>query len=77
MTDITRLLENPVEATTIVQNVVLLLVKKTIRKKYGKSVGNPVAHAHIQGFNILYYYYSKKKTREICANVVWSVAIYY
>ena len=27
MTDITRLLENPVEATTIVQNFVLLLVK--------------------------------------------------
>jgi hypothetical protein len=27
MTDVTRLLENPVEATTIVQNFVLLLVK--------------------------------------------------
>jgi hypothetical protein len=27
MTDVTRLLGNPVEATTIVQNVVLVLVK--------------------------------------------------
>jgi hypothetical protein len=27
MTDVTRLLENPVEATTIIQNFVLLLVE--------------------------------------------------
>ena len=30
MTDVTRLLENPVEATDIVQNVVLLLVKHVL-----------------------------------------------
>jgi hypothetical protein len=32
MTDVTRLLENPVEATTIVQNVVLLLVEHVGKK---------------------------------------------
>ena len=30
MTDVTRLLENPVEATTIVQNFVLLVVENVI-----------------------------------------------
>jgi hypothetical protein len=30
MTDVSRLLENPVEATTIVQNFVLLLVKHVL-----------------------------------------------
>jgi hypothetical protein len=30
MTDVTRLLENPVEATTIVQNFVLLLVEHVV-----------------------------------------------
>jgi hypothetical protein len=30
MTDVTRLLENPVEAMTIVQNFVLLLVKHVL-----------------------------------------------
>jgi hypothetical protein len=30
MADVTRLLENPVEATTIVQNVVLLLVEHVV-----------------------------------------------
>jgi hypothetical protein len=30
MTDVTRLLENPVEATTIVQNFALLLVKHVL-----------------------------------------------
>jgi hypothetical protein len=33
MTDVIRLLENPVEATTIVQNVVLLLVEHVVWKK--------------------------------------------
>jgi hypothetical protein len=33
MTDVTRLLENPVEATTIVQKCVLLLVKHVLWKK--------------------------------------------
>ena len=40
MTDATRLLENPVEATTIVQKFVLLLVKHCVMKKiirYNKS----------------------------------------
>jgi hypothetical protein len=30
MTDVTRLLENPVEATTIVQNFVLLLIENVV-----------------------------------------------
>ena len=30
MTDVTRLLENPVEVTTIVQNFVLLLVEHVV-----------------------------------------------
>jgi hypothetical protein len=30
MTDVTRLLENPVKATTIVQNFVLLLVEDAV-----------------------------------------------
>ena len=34
MTDATRFLENTVEATTIVQNFVLLLVEKVVWKKY-------------------------------------------
>jgi hypothetical protein len=33
MTEVTRLLENPVEATTIVHNFVLLLVKTCVMKK--------------------------------------------
>ena len=33
MTDVARLLENPVEATTIVQNFALLLVKHVLWKK--------------------------------------------
>ena len=37
MTDITRLLENPVEATTIVQNFVLLLVEHVVCKKKKKK----------------------------------------
>ena len=40
MTDTTRFLENTVEATTIVQNFVLLLVKHCVMKKnirYNKS----------------------------------------
>ena len=38
MTDSTRLLENPVEATTIVQNCVLLLVKHVLWKKNEKEM---------------------------------------
>ena len=38
MTDVTRLLENPVEATTIVQNFVLLLVKHVLCDLYVEPV---------------------------------------
>jgi hypothetical protein len=38
MTDVTRLLENPVEATTIVQNFVLLLVKHVLCGLYVEPV---------------------------------------
>ena len=37
MTDVTRLLENPVEATGIVQKFVLLLVEHVVWKKEKKS----------------------------------------
>ena len=37
MTDVTRLLKNTVEATTIVQNFVLLLVENVVWKKYQKE----------------------------------------
>jgi hypothetical protein len=37
MTDVTRLLENGVEATGIVQRFVLLLVKHVLRKKKKKK----------------------------------------
>jgi hypothetical protein len=37
MTDVTRLLENPMEATDIVQKFVLLLVKHVLWKKKKKE----------------------------------------
>jgi len=37
MTDVTRLLENPMEATTIVQKFVLLLVKHVMKKRKKKK----------------------------------------
>ena len=37
MTDVTTLLENPMEATTIVQNVVLLLVEHVGEKNEQKK----------------------------------------
>ena len=37
MTDVTRLLENPVEATGIIQKFALLLVKHVVCKKEKKS----------------------------------------
>jgi hypothetical protein len=39
MTDVTRLLENPMEATDIVQKFVLLLVKHVLWKKKKKKKG--------------------------------------
>jgi hypothetical protein len=38
MTDVTRLLENPVEAATIVQNCVLLLVENIVWKKISEII---------------------------------------
>ena len=37
MTNVNRLLENPMEATTIVENFVLLLVEHVVRKKRKKG----------------------------------------
>jgi hypothetical protein len=38
MTDVTRLLENPMKATTIVKKIYLLLVKHVLCKKKEKKI---------------------------------------